>query len=133
MLYLCFAAGLGVSELTSLTLGSLAQPDPSTVGVIGKRRRQRTLPLWKETRAVVRQWLDIRPAVNNSFLFLNARGRPMTRDGFAQCLDLHVATAARTSIDKRDEETRRRKAGCSLPAGVSARWKGCPAPTSTGW
>ena len=45
---------------------------------------------------MVRQWLDIRPAVNNSFLFLNARGRPMTRDGFAHRLGLHVATAART-------------------------------------
>ena len=96
MLYLCFAAGLRVSELTSLTLDSLAQPELSTVRVLGKGRRQRTLPLWKETRAVLRQWLDIRPAVNNSFLFLNARGRPMTRDGFAHRLDLHVATAART-------------------------------------
>ena len=96
MLYLCFAAGLRVSELTSLTLDSLAQPDLSTVRVLGKGRRHRTLPLWKETRAVVRQWLDIRPAVNNSCLFLNARGRPMTRDGFAHRLDLHVATAART-------------------------------------
>ena len=45
MLYLCFAAGLRVSELTSLTLDSLAQPDLSTVRVIGKGRRQRTLPL----------------------------------------------------------------------------------------
>ena len=77
MLYLCFAAGLRVSELTSLTLDSLAQPDLSTVRVIGKGRRQRTLPLWKETRAVVRQWLDIRPQVNNPFLFLNGVGKTM--------------------------------------------------------
>ena len=53
---------------------------------IGKGRRERELPLWKETRSVLDAWLDVRPRVDNDALFLNARGRAMSRDGFAHRL-----------------------------------------------
>ena len=38
-------------------------------------RRGRELPLWKETKAVLNEWLDVRPPVKNRYLFLNARER----------------------------------------------------------
>ena len=49
---------------------------PIRCGVTGKGRRKRTLPLWKETSAVLRDWLAIRPAVEDDHVFLNARGAP---------------------------------------------------------
>ncbi len=56
MLHLCFAAGLRVSELVSLPLKALDfYPTPS-VRVLGKGRKERTLPLWKETAADMRDW-----------------------------------------------------------------------------
>ena len=95
MLHLCYAAGLRVSELTALTLDSLSNPQLESIRIVGKGRRERELPLWKETRTVLGEWLEVRPSVGNRYLFLNARGRPLSRDGFAYRLDLHVAAAVR--------------------------------------
>ena len=95
MLHLCYAAGLRVSELTALTLDSLSNPQLESIRIVGKGRRERELPLWKETRTVLSEWLEVRPSVGNRYLFLNARGRPLSRDGFAYRLDLHVAAAGR--------------------------------------
>ena len=97
MLHLCYAAGLRVSELLALTLGSLSGPRLETIRIIGKGRRERELPLWNETRSVLDAWLDVRLRVNNDSLFLNARGRAMSRDGFAHRLALHAVTAARAA------------------------------------
>lgn len=93
MLHLCYAAGLRVSELTALTLDSFSGPQLETVRILGKGRRERVLPLWKETKTVLNEWLDVRPAVNNRHLFLNARSRAMSADGFAYILNQHVGTA----------------------------------------
>ena len=103
MLHVCYAAGLRVSELTTLTLDNLSGPQLETIRVMGKGRRERELPLWKETKAVLAEWLDVRPAVNNRYLFLNARGRAMSPDGFAYILKKHVATAARTRPSLKDK------------------------------
>lgn len=95
MLHLCYAAGLRVSELTTLTMDSLSGPQLETIRVLGKGRRERELPLWKETRTVLQRWLDVRPSTSNEYLFLNARGRAMSTDGFAYVLQKHVATAGK--------------------------------------
>ncbi len=95
MLHLAYTAGLRVSELVSLTLENLAHPHLETLYVLGKGRGERVLPLWKETRAAVRSWLKIRPSCNINCLFLNARGAPMTRHGFAHRLNLHADTAGK--------------------------------------
>jgi len=93
MLHLCFAAGLRVSELVGLRMDDLRlHPDPC-VHVRGKGRRERVLPLWKETAAAARAWLAVRGEVAGSELFLNARLRPLTRSGFEYILSKHVAVA----------------------------------------
>ena len=96
MLHLCHCAALRVSELTTLTLDSLSGPRLETIRIMGKGRRERELPLWRETRTVLNRWLDVRPAVANRYLFLNAQGRAMGTEGFAYLLRKHVATAAET-------------------------------------
>jgi site-specific recombinase XerD len=95
MLYLCFAGGLRVSELIGLRIDDLnLQPHPSIL-IHGKGRRERCLPLWKETTSVLRAWLAVRGKVLVPELFLNARGKPMTRSGFEYILRKHVHTAAK--------------------------------------
>jgi site-specific recombinase XerC len=74
MLHLAFAAGLRVSELIGLRRDELTlHPHPS-VYVRGKGRRERELPVWKETAAMLRSWLTIRGEYPAPELFLNANG-----------------------------------------------------------
>lgn len=95
MLHLTYAAGLRISEPLCLQTGDFADRSLSTVRVIGKGRRERVLPLWQETGTALRAWIAIRPSVHVEELFVNREGLPLSRDGFAHRLALHVATAAR--------------------------------------
>ena len=82
-----------VSELVGLTLPSLQWQPSATVRINGKGRRERVLPLWKQTAIDLRAWLAVRgePAVPE--LFVNARNQPMTRSGFEYLLKKHVKNA----------------------------------------
>ncbi len=101
MLHLCFAAGLRVSELVSLPLKALEfYPKPS-VRVLGKGRKERTLPLWKDTAVDLRNWLAVRGDTPACELFINARGLPMTRSGFEYILHKHMMTAAQACASLR--------------------------------
>jgi integrase/recombinase XerD len=93
MLYLCFAGGLRVSELVGLRIDQLTLHGQASLLVHGKGRKERCLPLWKETTVALRAWLAVRGTALVPELFLNARGQPMTRSGFEYILDKHVEAA----------------------------------------
>ena len=95
MLHLTYAAGLRVPELLSLRINDFPDRSLSTVRILGKGRRERVLPLWRETQAVLRASIAIRPNAPAPELFLNRDGGRMSRDGFAHRLALRVATAAK--------------------------------------
>ena len=95
MLLLTYGAGLRVSESVNLDVKDINPPAFDQVHVLAKGRQLRNLPLWKETRAVYREWLNARPAVDDPALFVNARGSRMTRFGFGQRLAVHAKEAAR--------------------------------------
>lgn len=94
MLHLCFAGGLRVSELVGLPLAHLSLHRTPSIRVQGKGRRERCLPLWKETAADLRAWLAVRGAAAATELFVNAEGRAMTRAGFEYILTKHTRAAA---------------------------------------
>lgn len=96
MIHLAFSAGLRVSELVGLRLDQLDLRNPATIHVIGKGRRERVLPLWKESVIALKAWLVVRRQRQDDALFLNASGFAMTRSGFEYILAKHVATAAQT-------------------------------------
>jgi len=93
MLHLAFSAGLRVSELVGLQAEEVEFHPYPTILIRGKGRRQRTLPLWKETTSTVRAWLSVRESSKIPELFLSARGNAMTRAGFEYILAKHVKTA----------------------------------------
>jgi integrase/recombinase XerD len=95
MLHLAFACGLPVSALVSLRLDQLDLQALPSAHVMGKGRRERVLPLWKETATALKAWLRVRQTRGDPELFLNAAGRAMTRAGFEYILAKHVATASR--------------------------------------
>jgi len=93
MLHLCYSAGLRVSELVGLPLAAVDLQSSPSILVQGKGRRERCLPLWKQTATDLRAWLAVRGEALAPELFLNARGQPMTRSGFEYVLRKHVRTA----------------------------------------
>lgn len=95
MLHLCFAAALRVSELTGLRLEDLSLHPQASILIHGKGRRERCLPLWKQTAAALRAWLAIRGPVLAPELFLNVRREPMTRSGFEYILEKYVRSASK--------------------------------------
>jgi site-specific recombinase XerD len=95
MLHLAFAAGLRVSELTGLRLEDLSLQPHASILVHGKGRKERCLPLWKQTTVALRAWLAVRGSVPVPELFVNARNEPMTRAGFEYILERHVRGAAK--------------------------------------
>lgn len=95
MLHITFAAGLRVSELIGLHLDHVDQRHWASIHVMGKGRRERILPLWKETAAALKAWISIRPATAEPELFPNSSGHAMTRSGSAYILAKHAAAAAK--------------------------------------
>jgi site-specific recombinase XerD len=116
MLHLCYAGALRVSELVSLPLESLSLQRPPSIRVLGKGRKERCLPLWKETAADLRAWLAVRGAVPVPELFVNAEGAAMTRAGFEYILDKHVntATASCSSLSERSVSPHQLRHSCAL-------------------
>jgi site-specific recombinase XerD len=94
MIHLCFAAGLRVSELVTLPLASVTLHSDPSARVLGKGRKERCLPLWKQTAADLRAWVRVRGQGPPPELFVNARGAPLTRAGFAYVLRKHARAAA---------------------------------------
>lgn len=94
MMHLTYAAGLRVAELLALRLDDFPNRSLSMIRIVGKGRRERVLPLWRETQAALRAWLSVRPQARTPEIFLNRNDAPMTRDGFAHRLAQHVAVAA---------------------------------------
>ena len=136
MLHLCFAAALRVSELVTAQLPDLSLRGTASLRVHGKGRRERCLPLWKQTVADLRAWLAVRGENPAREVFLNATDRPMSRAGFEYILDKHVRTAATACpslADVRSHLTNSATAApspcCRLPE-TSARWRcGWDTPT----
>ena len=104
MLHLCFSAGLRVSELTGLLLNAITfQPIPS-IQVMGKGRKERSLPLWKQAATDLRAWMAVRGNIPTPELFINARGEPLTRAGVTYLLRKYAQMAGKTCASLRGKQ-----------------------------
>ncbi|MBN1627097.1 MAG: site-specific tyrosine recombinase XerD [Deltaproteobacteria bacterium] len=86
MLELLYATGLRVSELTGLRMVNI-NLEAGFVRTIGKGTKERIVPMGEKARDALRAYIhDGRPGLlkgrNSPVLFLNSRGRQMTRQGF---------------------------------------------------
>jgi len=64
------------------------------VQIQGKGRRERALPLWKQTAEDLRAWWAVRGNLTVPEVFRSAHGRPMTRMGFTHMLHKYTGLAA---------------------------------------
>lgn len=103
LLLFLYNAGARVSEALSLRLRDLHLVRPRQVRVLGKGGKERLCPIWPETAAALRQLLERAPPALDEFVFRNARGGPLTRDGAAYLLEkyAHRAAASMPSLRRR--------------------------------
>ncbi|TFB12057.1 site-specific tyrosine recombinase XerD [Candidatus Marinimicrobia bacterium MT.SAG.3] len=98
MFEVLYGAGLRVSELINLIIGNIFKEE-GIIRVIGKRSKERIIPLGEEAFRWIGLWLsDARPQLakmgsSGDYLFLNARGKNMTRDGFFKLFKKQIEKA----------------------------------------
>lgn len=98
MFEVLYGAGLRVSELIDLIIGNIFKEE-GYIRVIGKRSKERLIPLGEEAFRWIGLWVsDARPQIakmgsSGDYLFLNARGKRMTRDGFFKLFKKQIEKA----------------------------------------
>lgn len=93
LLRLLYNTGARVSELIGIRVDDLELHVTPSVRLHGKGRKQRTVPLWKETVGEVRRWIDVSGLQKHQPLLPNRWGKPMTRSNVAERLQRAVSLA----------------------------------------
>jgi integrase/recombinase XerD len=96
MLALLYNTGARVSELVGIRVTDVTLAPTASLRLHGKGRKQRVVPLWKETATEIRQWLKYANLRAEQPLIPNRSGLPMTRTNVAERLNLAVSTATKT-------------------------------------
>jgi integrase/recombinase XerD len=93
LLATAYNTGARVSELTGLQVRDVLLDRQTAVHLHGKGRKQRVIPLWKNTAGELRGWLKRINSAPNAPVFPNRAGAPLTRSGVRDRLDRAVAAA----------------------------------------
>ena len=98
LLRLLYNTGMRAQELVDLDVNHLRFSRPHTVLIHGKGRKERTCPLWKETIAALKAYLQKRGARLDDAtpLFTNREGNRLTRFGVRYIIAHRVSVAANT-------------------------------------
>ncbi len=88
-----YNTGARVSELAALKLQDVPLDVAGSVRIHGKGRKQRTVPLWKDTTKRLKTWIKEIDPNGQSPLFPNASGGFLTRSGVEYRLKRAVADA----------------------------------------
>jgi integrase/recombinase XerD len=140
LLAVLYNTGARVSELISIKVDDVVLDRAPSIRLHGKGRKQRTVPLWKETAASVRKWIQSQNLTNEHPLLPNRLGEPMTRANVAERINIAVdcATGKCKSLKNRSispHTFRHATAMHMLQAGVHitviALWLGHESPAST--
>jgi len=97
MLELLYATGLRVTELTGLRMNNI-NLEAGFIRTIGKGSKERIVPMGTKALDALKGYLqDSRPSFlkkeKSSYLFLNRRGKPLTRQGFWKILKQYALKA----------------------------------------
>jgi site-specific recombinase XerD len=94
LLLFLYNTGARVSEAITVSVRDVQRHDFQAVELLGKGRKERMVPLWKETSRAIRNWVKSGGLTADQLLFPNRFGTAMTRTAVQQRLHLHVQTAA---------------------------------------
>jgi site-specific recombinase XerD len=96
LLLFLYNCGARVSEAADVTWNDLQLEPPRQVRLHGKGRKERLLPLWRDTANALRRLRGMSQPDDEPHVFRNRHGQPLTRDGIAYILRKHVTAAAKT-------------------------------------
>lgn len=86
--------GLRLSEATGLQRQHATFGTGAHVEVLGKGRKQRTVPLCKPVADVLEAWIDELSPAQNDIVFPSVRGGRLSADAVARLLKKHIAAAS---------------------------------------
>jgi site-specific recombinase XerD len=98
-----YNTGARVSEIASLLRSGVELNKTPIIRLQGKGRKERIIPIWKSTEALIKQWLNKVDANKDGPLFPNHYGKAMTRSGIENRLDsaIKIASLACPSLKKK--------------------------------
>ncbi len=99
-----YNVGARVSEAADLRVKDLALGPSAHITIHGKGRKERTVPLWKDTAQRLKEWLKHFDSKPDAPLFPNRHDSALTRSGIENRLKEAVRRATRTchSLSGRD-------------------------------
>jgi integrase/recombinase XerD len=95
LLAVLYNTGARVSELAGLRIADVLLDRQAAVQLRGKGRKERVVPLWKNTAKQLRAWLPRIDQSPDAPVFPNRAGKPITRSGIEHRLSLAVTTASK--------------------------------------
>ena len=90
-----YNTGARVSEITGLRVTDVLIDRASAVHLHGKGRKERVVPLWKTTAALLRAWFPRIDPSPDAPVFPNRAGRPLSRFGVENRLTVALAIASK--------------------------------------
>jgi integrase/recombinase XerD len=94
LLLFLYNCGARVSEAADVRWDDLQLVPPRQVRLRGKGKKERLLPLWRETANALHQLRGMTKGRDQQHVFVNRRGQPLTRDGIAFILSKHASAVA---------------------------------------
>lgn len=94
MFTVLYNTGARVSEIIGLRLPDVELERAPAVHLHGKGRKERAVPLWRSTAALLKKWLCRLDTGCQSFVFPNRTGKPLSRSGVEHRLRVAVQTAS---------------------------------------
>lgn len=94
LLLFLYNCGARVSEATGMLWRDVQLMPLRQVRLHGKGRKERLVPLWRETADALRRLRKMSPDPDREHVFVNRHGQPLTRDGVAYILAKHAAAVA---------------------------------------
>lgn len=103
LLTMLYNTGARVSEIITVKRTDVEDENCRAVNLHGKGRKERLMPLWKQTAALLRGWMKRIPSDPQQPLFPNRFGKLISRSGVEKRLQVAVKLACRGCPSLRDK------------------------------
>jgi integrase/recombinase XerD len=94
LLLFLYNCGARVSEVTGVLWSDLQLVPPRQVRLRGKGRKDRLVPLWRDTAHALHRLRSMAMSADQQYVFVNRHGQPLTRDGVAYILQKYASAVA---------------------------------------
>jgi integrase/recombinase XerD len=98
LLLVAIQTGLRASELVNLRRNHIVPGQHSHVRCMGKGRKERCVPLTRQTMSVLRNWLDLRGGGPLDLIFPSSRRGMLSLDALEKLVNKHATAAARACL-----------------------------------